>query len=383
MRDNKRTAAVVIGLCSHGLSIVRGLAAGGVTVYGIEKNFDQPGIYTNKCKKIYQLDSFSTDCILKSLKEITNELAHIDKLVVFPSNDNHVKVLAELIGSLPEKCIVSWGACSQSISDLLQKKNIQLQAEKQDLNYPRSFLIQAEHVDGEFKTDFRFPLIIKPNAPLSSFKAEIISTVQELNELIQKYKDETPLLLQEYVDGSDSSIYFCAFIFNKGNELAHLCGRKLLSHPPARGQTVIAETIVDNEVYEFSKRFFADLKLTGPVSLEVKRDSKGKIWVIEPTVGRTDFWSELCIAAGLNLPYIEYNIALEREIILPAETIDIMWYDSSRSPASYPSDVLRYKSLYPKGKKPVFSYFNTDDLKPCFDAFKRLTKRVVKKTLKI
>lgn len=378
MEHKQKSAAIVIGLCSHGLSIVRALAIEGVDVFCIEKNLDQPGVQTNKCRRIFTISDYSSSSILACLDAISAEFINYESVVLFPSNDRHVKSLGEISNSILSLYKISWIQCSKKIMELLEKKNIEAEAVKKNLNYPKSFVLETKDIQQfSHQLDVRFPAIVKPNAPLSSFKTEIASDVQHLGEILTIHESEAPLLVQEYISGDDTAIFFCALFYNNGIEVAHICGRKIKSYPPARGQTTVAETVVDNDVYSVARDFFYGLNISGPVSLEVKKDPSGKIWIIEPTVGRTDFWSELCIASGFNLPYLEYCLALGKDIPPLKSFSEVMWYDSERSPRSFLQDVIKYKMFYPKGKKPVFSYFNKSDLKPFFSSMMKLLKRII------
>lgn len=374
MKNN--SAALVIGLCSHGLSITRALASKGIDVFTVEKDMSLPGAQTNSCIEILQINDYENDTLLKFLDSNAERFNTYQSVVLFPSNDKHVKFIAENINNINSIYKVSWSKCSDIIYKLLEKKNIESVALEKNLNYPKSKVFEKNDIPLNENLYFVFPVIVKPNAPLSSFKTEIAQNLIELKEILEKYQNEAPLLIQEYIEGSDTSIHFCALAYEDGVELSHLCGRKIKSYPEARGQTTIAETIIDEEVYQFTVKFFEGLNITGPVSLEIKKDPTGKIWIIEPTIGRTDFWSELCIRAGFNLPYIEYCIATNQKFTINKSHKQIMWYDTEKSPKSYFEDVIKYKSFKPNGKHPVFSYFRLNDIKPFLYAVKRLIARV-------
>ncbi len=374
MKNNN--AALVIGLCSHGLSITRALASKGIDVFTVEKDMSLPGTKTNSCIEILQINDYENDTLLRFLNSNVEKFNTYQSIVLFPSNDKHVKFIAENIKNIDRIYKVSWSECSDTIYKLLEKKNIESVALEKELNYPKSKTFEETDIPLNENLSFYFPAIVKPNAPLSSFKTEIAQNLSELKEILEKYKNEAPLLIQEYIEGSDTSIHFCALAYKDGIELSHLCGRKIKSYPEARGQTTIAETIVDEEVYQVAVKFFEGSNITGPVSLEVKKDPTGKIWIIEPTIGRTDFWSELCILADFNLPYIEFCIATNQDVIINNVYKEIMWYDTEKSPKSYFEDIVKYKSLKPKGKHPVFSYFRLNDIKPFLYAIKRLIVRV-------
>ncbi len=128
------------------------------------------------------------------------------------------------------------------------------------------------------------------------------------------------------------------------------------------GHTTIAEAVADPEVYACARQFFDGLELSGPVSLEVKRDSNGRLWVIEPTVGRTDFWVGLCIQNGFNIPLLEY---LQQQELLGRLTkigSKTVWINEERDPSGF----LWLLASRPAMMKRKFSflYACTDDYVP-------------------
>jgi len=138
-------------------------------------------------------------------------------------------------------------------------------------------------------------------------------------------------------------------------------------------------------VFEVAQRFFDGLNLSGPVSLELKRDADGTLWVIEPTVGRTDFWLGCCIANGVDLPYLEYchqaGLALPRT----RQRHSYVWVNAERDPLSmlwYACQVVR-RAL---SQRPVaVLYWASDDIKPSLRSFRlavsTLSSRLARKQL--
>src|SRR5262249_19137329 len=57
------------------------------------------------------------------------------------------------------------------------------------------------------------------------------------------------------------------------------------------------------ELSELTERFFATVGFTGVGSMEYKRDTRdGRFFMIEPTVGRTDYQEEIATLNGVNIP---------------------------------------------------------------------------------
>jgi predicted ATP-grasp superfamily ATP-dependent carboligase len=217
---------------------------------------------------------------------------------------------------------------------------------------------------------------VKPSRPLGKFKAVRVDDRQALSALIAAHPD-TPVVIQEWIPGGDDNIHFCATVSLGGQPLCFFDGAKYLSHPPARGQTVVAGPAKTPALRSLLTRFISEAGLDGPVSLEAKLDPSGQYRIIEPTVGRTDFWANLAIVNGIDLPHVEYLSAVAPEKRPDTHLVSIprVWFDSEKDPAA----VIR---LFPKISHdlrrpwlPSFSYFDLSDLRPYWSAIWKFVRR--------
>jgi hypothetical protein len=219
--------------------------------------------------------------------------------------------------------------------------------------------------------------------PLSGFKTILAEDFESLLRQLAPHGESFPVLLQEFVPGNDRQIFFAALMLDRGRVLASACGRKLASFPPARGQTTAAETVHMPAVDALARRFFAGSRISGPVSLEVKRDPLGRFWVIEPTVGRSDFWAGLCIRAGFNLPLLEHQLACGLPpAIAPADASATaangpwraaQWFDSERDPLAWLKHGWQARNGLTSSR--CFSFADRRDPGPMWVAAKRLVER--------
>lgn len=356
-------AALVLGLDSHGLSVVRGLADAGVTVYALMLDIGRPGALSNRLQKAFTVADFSAPNLLPALEHVRPFLAGHSEIALIATNDRQVTVIAEHLAQLQPLYRIAWADQAATILKLQRKDQLEQVVRQQGLNYPRSVLFEQTEVL-EVNFNLRFPVIIKPARPLSSFKTLLLASADELQQALKAYAHDLPILGQEYIAGDDSAIYFGALMLDKGRVLFGMAGRKIASHPPARGQTTAAETVNEPEVLRLTEQFFDGMHLSGPVSLELKKDSDGKFWVIEPTVGRTDFWSELCISAGFNQPHMEFQLACDLPVTVPDRLEPCVWFDSERDPLAYTKLCLAERRVWPRGKRPVFPFMGHSDLNP-------------------
>lgn len=377
------SAALVIGLCSHGLSVARALRRQKVDVYAVEKNLALPGAATNAVQRLFTVTGYSDAELLPALIAIRAQLPHYDQVVLFPTNDNHVRLLGEHFERLRPHYLLSWSGCIPEVLRLQKKSELGATSVARGLLYPKSAVIDALDGAAAAVAGWRYPLIIKPVRPMSSFKTRVAASESLLLAGLAQYEADLPILAQEYIAGGDDCLYFGALVLDRGRVVQGMVGRKLASHPPAQGQTTAAEVVLEPRVLALTEQFFEGSHLSGPVSLELKKGPDGSFWVIEPTVGRTDFWSELCIAAGFNQPWQEYLLALGQPVTPAAVALDVAWYDAERDMLGYGLQAWRQRTLRPYGKRAAFTYLRRDDPGPFLRSCRAALKRASRKWLSI
>lgn len=360
-------AALVLGLDSHGLAVARAMADAGVPVFALERNLQLPGVATNRVRRVFSVPDFTAEYLLPALKHVRAELAAHEQVALMAINDRHVTVIAGHLDELLPLYRISWADQAELILKLQSKSELESISLSQGLNYPHSVLFREAKVPAAAH-ELRYPVIIKPVRPLSSFKTLLLLEQSGLQEALQRYAHDLPILGQEYIEGDDLCIYFGALMLDHGRVLQGMAGRKIASHPPARGQTTIAESVHAPEVMELTERFFAGMGLSGPVSLELKRDDHGRFWVIEPTVGRTDFWAELCIGAGFNQPLMEYQLACGLPVSAARTAHHVVWYDTERDPLAWLRLCWKERTLQPRNGRQFFPYFGYADIAPLWRA---------------
>ncbi len=375
--DTQMPAAIVCGLDSHGLAMARALGKAGVPVYALRESPPLPGAATRYVRRTFAAANLTSDSIVQELLAVREQIPH-GSVALLAVNDRQVSAIASNIDRLQPHYRVAWANGTAVIANLLRKDQLEAWTRRQGLRYPRSVAFD-EKSGAHAAAGFEFPVIIKPVQPLSSFKTLLAPDLPTLQRLLEQQAHDLPILGQEYIAGDDRQIYFGALMLDHGRVVHGMVGRKLASHPPARGQTLVAETVDNPEVLRLTEQFFAGTGLSGPVSLELKRDPQGRYWVIEPTIGRSDFWVELCISAGFNQPLLEYELACGLPLTQPAGTLqECVWYDTERDPMSYLSQAWQERRLRPRGKGQAFPYYGHGDWRPWWRACRRLVCRHAK-----
>ena len=127
-----------------------------------------------------------------------------------------------------------------------------------------------------------------------------------MNIIDQYGISDIPLVIQEWIEGDDTDLYFCLMYINKNSRPLAVCtGKKLRQHPHLAGTLSVAEAVWIEEVAEESLKLLTPSGCKGFCSVEFKYSKvNGKFYVIEPTIGRADSQEGMSVMAGIDIPYI-------------------------------------------------------------------------------
>ncbi|MCB1777871.1 MAG: hypothetical protein KDI50_10580 [Candidatus Competibacteraceae bacterium] len=369
---------VVVGLCGHGLTIARALHRSGVRVVALETNLTLPGIKT-RCASIRKVEDINHAGLITSLLALADEIGSQSLPVLILTNDRMVETVGRHLEQLHGRFALSWSACHQRLLPLLRKEHIEARCQVTGLRYPRTVRVDMLDRIVDQVGNLAYPLIIKPTRPLSLFKTLIVKSPGDFSSQADRIAGSLPVIVQEFIPGDDRAIRFGALYLDQGRILARFEGRKLRSRP--MGHTTLAVSEPHDEVHRLAARFFEGLALSGPVSLELKQAPDGSFWVIEPTVGRTDYWVGLCIANGINLPLIEYQSQAGFPLIETRQQKNYLWMNGERDPFALFWLALHQPALL-FTKRVASLYLDVKDMHPFLCAFSDLASSLLSRILR-
>lgn len=311
MSSNHKTVAVVIGLDINGLGVTRWLAKEGVPVVAVDKNFNKPSGKTNSAKKI-KIRDVEGDRLVEDL--IALRKSFDDDPVLFITMEKSLRTISEQrekLSGLYRFIMPS----HQTLMDLMNKNGVLAMAEKSGIRYPRTLNVSAPGlIDGA--QHFNFPCIFKPSEQNTEFGDEIkkaykTNSLVEIKNIYNEVSDRVPnMVIQEWIEGDDSDIYFLLEYIDKNGEIvADFPGRKVRSWPPNVGGTASCTSGYEmlEEMRKATAKYFKEAGFVGMGGMEFKRDSHtGELLMIEPTVSRTDLQHEVAMVHGVNLVYAQY-----------------------------------------------------------------------------
>ncbi|MFO1300351.1 MAG: hypothetical protein U1F17_08215 [Burkholderiaceae bacterium] len=334
MRD--RAVAVVVGQDINALGVLRSLAAGGVACYALVSDRSSPVGWSRFGIKTPCAALAGTE-LVQALRSFADRFPDGDRPVLFLTEEKGVDTVCE---HLPEiKCRYRYTAPDAGVlRALLRKNEFQQMAERSGASIPRSLHLSSATLPEAART-LAFPVILKPTVRDYEYakhfaKAYKCASLEELAGWVERIMPTcNDLMVQEWIEGDDSDIYFCLTYCARdpGDRIAFV-GRKLRSWPPRIGGTAscVAAPEFHDELSRRTFAFFDAVGFLGVGSMEFKRDRRdGEFYMVEPTVGRTDFQQEVATVNGANIPLrvFDAELGLRGE---PPRYADppVVWYDA-------------------------------------------------------
>ena len=171
--------AVVVGLCAHGLSIARSLNHAGIKVVAVEANRLLPGTKTNSANVVY-VDDINGPGLTEALISLSQSVSVSGPPVLFLTNDTMVATVGENYEKLGHLYKLSWGVSRQAILPLLRKEGIDKRCRSNGLRYPKSTIIRDRLAATRVNLVLPFPIIFKPDKPVSSYKTIVVECEEQL-----------------------------------------------------------------------------------------------------------------------------------------------------------------------------------------------------------
>lgn len=308
--------AVVVGHDINALGVLRSLAAGGVACYGFVSERFSPVGWSHYGIKVPCRSLAGVELIEALIEFADARRGDTVRPVLFLTEERGVETVCEHLPEITRRyCYTAPGA--NVLRALLRKNEFQQMAERAGALIPRSLHLRSAKLPEEAHS-LNFPVILKPTVRDYEYakcfaKAYKCVSHEELAGWVERIMPIcNDLMVQEWIDGDDSDIYFClTYCARDPADRIAFVGRKLRSWPPRIGGTASCVAAPQFHV-ELSQRtfgFFDTVDFLGVGSMEFKRDRRdGRFYMVEPTVGRTDFQQEVATVNGINIPLRVFDI---------------------------------------------------------------------------
>ena len=309
---------VLTAVSLNALGVARALGSHGVTVHAVDASGDprRPERASRHFAEFWQPRDDSAralvDCLLENARRLGGE-----RPVLLAITDQSVEALAEHRAEL-EECFRIPAGSPQSVLELLSKKGIDDAAHRHGMPVPATRTVGSREELERALSELRAPWILKPQDKDEEFAAsgakkayrfeaaaEALSTWDSFDGRLRH------VVVQEYVPGGDRDVWFCLTAMSGASEpLATFVGRKIRQWPPLCGGTASCEPVRGPDADTAARLtvdFFQKTRQVGINAVEFKRDPRdGSLFMIEPTVARTDWQSAIADINGVPIPYLVY-----------------------------------------------------------------------------
>lgn len=344
------TPVVLVGLGLNGLGVARSLGIEKVNIIALDSNPGSPTWATRYAHTRY-VEPLSGTTLIDALLELRSTLP--SSPVLFLTEEDAVAAVSKMREKLAGKYRFSLPD-DDLVQRLLDKLTFQELAEQLGSPIPRALRI-GRNTDPSTLSSLRYPCVLKAAIKTAEFgkrfrKAYRVSNPGEVIDLWHQMQELAPeMILQEWIEGGDTDVYFCLqYRPSDGREATSFVGRKLMQWPPLVGGTAtcVPAPEVKEELIALTEQFFSAVGFIGLCSMEFKRDRRdGRFYMVEPTVGRTDYQEEIATLNGVNIPFAAWR----GEMGLPPppnrQTRPSGWRDpfgEANSRAAAPSDAREF-----------------------------------------
>jgi len=366
---------LILGLGVHGLAIARSLGRRDIEVEAADPDARQPHRRSKYCRRLHEVGSIEDERLVEFLVWFGQTRRR--KTALFITRDRTVPVISSTRDLLSQYFDFTLPS-DAVIRELMDKTRLPSFLRRCDSLHPRTAWIRGpEHlaIAGEA---VGFPCMVKPALRTPGFKVGIAHSAKELAEVyatVSQYTDKA--VAQQWIRGGDSEVYFCfVYIGRDSAPKGVFVGRKLHQYPRGTGIAAEAEGCDNAFVRQESLRLFRLAGYKGFGSTEFRRDPvSDRYYLIEFTVGRTDYNVACAVANGVDLPFLGYcdTVDLDSDGDLPCQRNGKRWVEFGRNlrailqeVASAEGGKLQAASALAKSASPrnVFTLFDPGDPQP-------------------
>lgn len=328
-----KTPVVVTGGSANALGVLRSLTHCDLTL--LCDNTQAPAWHSRHGRKVKVADT-------RAATVVDDLLALADH---FPPGKRPVLILTE------EKTVVHVSQARErlaphfrfllceepTLSALQSKEGFQRLALAANAPVPQGAVLRSA-TDLPAIRDLRYPCVFKPLEQDAAYAARFKKAykVGSADEVASLYRDIEPvmpqMIVQEWLEGEDSDIYFCLGFWDADSNLVgeSFTGRKVRSWPLQVGGTASCTAAPEaaDELTRLTCAFARATGYVGQMGMEFKHDARrGGYYMVEPTVGRTDYQHEIATLSGCNV--LDMMVAhLAGTPVRPCgPSKAVLWYD--------------------------------------------------------
>jgi predicted ATP-grasp superfamily ATP-dependent carboligase len=258
---------------------------------------------------------------------------HLEQWVLFPMQDEVVQLVAcntQQLAQIYTLVTQEWDIARWAND----KRRTYQMAEETGVPYPRTYYPANEEELATIETPF--PSIIKPAISVRLQYSTHLKALpaQSPQELLLQYRrargyiDAEEVMVQEIIPGDGKTQYSIAAYCEDGRILTSMTARRTRQYPIdyGLGSSFVEATPVP-ALLEPAEKLLSYMRVSGMIEVEFKFDERDQQYKLLDINLRPWGWHTLCIACGLDFPYIQYCDVLgqEQKSIAVAPRYDYHW----------------------------------------------------------
>lgn len=323
---------VVTGHSANALGVLRSLAQCQLTL--LCDSTQAPAWFSRFGRKVQVADTRAAS-IVDDLVQLAAGFAG-QKAVLIPTEEKTVVQISAARDRLAPYYHLP--LCPHPMMLALQsKQGFAALAQSANSPVPASVVLHSQ-ADLAKAAQLQYPCVFKPLEQNEAYSRQFKKAykVTSAAEVAALYADIEPVLsdmiVQEWLEGADSDIYFClAFYDENGRAVSSFSGRKVRSWPLQVGGTASCTSAPQAaaELLRLTDQFVQAIGYQGLMGMEFKYDSQRQgFYMVEPTVGRTDYQHEIACLSGSNfLLAMVCHLAGLPAIPANATAKPVLWFD--------------------------------------------------------
>src|SRR5215472_11143202 len=242
--------------------------------------------------------------------------------VVFPISDIAMQLIGKEKSRFERNAVVP--APPNSVFDEVSNKyKLMKLALELQIPIPETIFVPDGQVQDIAEQISHYPVVVKPGQSVmkgpNGWSKTSVHYAANAAELLNLYREKNylrqPSLIQRRVNGEGQGLFA---LMNKGEPLVLFAHKRLREKPPSGGVSVLRESIeLPKPMVDYALRLLQHVSWHGVAMVEFKIDQDRGVPLLMEVNGR--FWGslQLAIDAGVNFPYLLFQLATGQPIQLP------------------------------------------------------------------
>jgi predicted ATP-grasp superfamily ATP-dependent carboligase len=329
-QHGKRPGAVVIGSDFKALGVVRSLGRRGIKSVVIDNTPRSAWCSRYVAQRLPWPGSLNSPEFVKFLQAIAEKYG-LQNWLLFPTQDEAVEMVAlnrEQLAQTYQLVTPAWDVVRWAGDKRLTYQ----MAEELGVPYPRTWY--PKHEEELADLQLPFPVILKPAISVNLQYSMHVKAlpVHDHAELLAHYRimagiiAPEEIMVQEIIEGGGQTQVSVATYCKNGVVLMQMTARRTRQYPIDYGLgSSFVEAVPVPLIGEYAEKLLNFMRVSGMVEVEFKQDPHDQQYKLLDINIRPWGWHTLCIACGLDFPYIEYCDVVGEKLPASQPRYDYRW----------------------------------------------------------